>query len=305
MPETIKVGLVGLDTSHCTAFTRLLHDAEAEFHVPGARIIAAVPGGSDRFSLSRDRVKGFTAELEQEYQVTLYDDIGALAQDVDALMLESVDGRQHPGQFKQMAIGKPVFIDKPFAVSAKAAREMIELSQDTHTPIMSCSSLRYAAGIADLMRPDEKIVSCEAFGPAPILEDYPGLFWYGIHSAEILYTFMGRGCQKVRCIAYEDVDVVIGEWADGRLGMIKGTRFEKNAYGCVVHTGTGATCGIARSSPPYYAALLEKVVEFFRTGVSPVDVQETLEIVSFLEAADRSWELGGGVVQLEGHGEQN
>jgi hypothetical protein len=296
--------MVGLDTSHCTAFSRLLHDAEAEFHVPGARIVAAFPGGADQFSLSRDRVKGFTAEMEQQHQVALYDDIGALAQDVDALMLESVDGRQHPEQFEQMAIGKPVFIDKPFAVSAKAAREMIELSQETHTPIMSCSSLRYAAGIADLIGPDEEIVSCEAFGPAPILEDYPGLFWYGIHSAEILYTFMGRGCQAVRCIAHEDVDVVIGEWADGRLGIMKGTRFEKNAYGCVVHTGTGATCGAARSSPPYYAVLLEKVIEFFRTGVSPVDVLETLEIVSFIEAADRSWELGGGVVQLEVHSEQ-
>lgn len=305
MAGTIKVGMVGLDTSHCTAFAKMLYDVENEYHVPGAEIIAAYPGGSDRFSLSRERVQGFTEELEQAYQVALYDDIRDLAQDVDAIMLESVDGRQHPEQFRQMAIGKPIFVDKPFAVSTGAAREMIELAKETHTPIMSCSSLRYAAGIADLIAPDEQVVSCEAFGPAPILGDYPGLFWYGIHSAEILFSHMGPGCRVVRCIAHQDLDVVIGEWEDGRMGIVKGTRFDKNAFGCVVHTDAGARCGIARSSPPHYYSLLQSVVAFFRTGVSPINIDETLDIISFLEAADTSRELEGKAVQMAEHREHH
>jgi hypothetical protein len=159
---------------------------------------------------------------------------------------------------------------------------------------MSCSALRYAAGIADLLGEGERasaegaIRSCEAFGPAPMLEDYPGLFWYGIHSAEMLFAFMGTGCRAVHCLSYPSMDVIIGEWQDGRLGMVRGTRFEGGDFGCVVHTGQGARCGIARSTPPYHFLLLKKVVEFFRTGVSPIDVRETLEIVHFLEVANEN-----------------
>ncbi len=301
--DEIRVGMVGLDTSHCPAFTGILNDAGHDYHVPGAQVVAAYPGGSEQFSLSRDRVAGFTETLTQQYGVTLYDSIAALAQDVDAILLESVDGRQHLEQVRQMAVGKPIFIDKPLTTSVADARALIEMARQTDTPIMSSSSLRYAAGIADLLgrgdgEPDA-VVSCEAFGPAPVLEDYPGLFWYGIHSAEVLFAFMGRGCINVRAIPYREMDVVIGEWADGRLGLLRGTRFAKGRFGCVVHTATETHVGLAQSTPPYYYLLLQEVVEFFKAGTSPIDIEETFEIIAFLEAADQSKVQGGAVVSVE------
>jgi hypothetical protein len=292
--QVIKVGMVGLDTSHCPAFAGTLNNPGHETHVAGARVVGAYAGGSALFSLSRSRVDGFTRQIKDEFGVRLYDSIPELANEVDAMLLESVDGRQHLEQFRQMAVGKPVYIDKPFATSSVDAQAMVELAERTHTPIMSCSALRYAAGIADLLEEGERasadgtIRSCEAFGPAPMLEDYPGLFWYGIHSAEMLFAFMGAGCRAVRCVPYPSMDLIIGEWQDGRLGVVRGTRFEGGDFGCVVHTGQGARCGIARSTPPYHVLLLRKVVEFFRTGVSPIDVRETLEIVRFLEAANEN-----------------
>lgn len=297
---TLKVGMVGLDTSHCPAFTRILNDESNEYHIPGARVIGAYPGGSELFSLSRERVEGFTAELRDGFGVKIYDDIPSLVQDVDALFLESVDGRQHLEQFKQMAVGKPVFIDKPLTTSLAEAQDLVRLAEETDTPIMSCSSLRYAAGIADLLDEGEQVVSCEAFGPAALLQDYPGLFWYGIHSAEILFSLMGRGCKAVRCVEYPSMDVVIGEWEDGRLGMMRGTRFPKSAFGCVVHTDAGAKCSLAAHTPPYYFLMLKQVIGFFETRTSPIDTQETLEIIAFLEAADKSRAQGGNSVPLFG-----
>jgi hypothetical protein len=301
--DEIRVGMVGLDTSHCPAFTGILNDASHDYHVPGARVIAAYPGGSEQFSLSRDRVAGFTETLTQQYGVTLYDSIAALAEDVDAILLESVDGRQHLEQVEQMAIGKPIFIDKPLTTSVDDARALIEVARQTDTPIMSSSSLRYAAGIADLL--DQKssesdgVVSCEAFGPAPVLEDYPGLFWYGVHSAEVLFAFMGKGCARVRAVPYREMDVAIGEWEDGRLGLLRGTRFAKGRFGCVVHTATETHVGLAQSAPPYYYLLLQQVMEFFKTGVSPIDIEETFNVIAFLAAADQSKAQGGAVVSVE------
>lgn len=299
MTSTIKIGMVGLDTSHCVAFTKILNDQDDPYHIPGARIVGAYAGGSDQFSLSRERVQGFTGQLTRDDSIALYDTIPALVQDVDAILLESVDGRQHLEQFTQMAVGRPVYIDKPLATSLADALAIARLARETGTPVMSCSSLRYAAGIVDLAGADEQIVSCEAFGPAAILEDYPGLFWYGIHSAEMLFAFMGTGCASVQCIHHADVDVVIGEWRDGRTGIMKGTRFDKGAFGCVVHTDQATRCGLAQSTPPYYYLLLQNVISFFKTRISPIDIQETLEIVAFLEAADASRAQQGRVVTLE------
>jgi hypothetical protein len=291
--------MVGLDTSHVVAFTTMLNDPAHEYHLPGVKVVGAYPGGSDLFALSRNRVKGFTENLTGNYGITLYDSIESLAKGVDAIFLESVDGRQHLEQFRRMAIGKPVFIDKPFTTSTADARELIGLAEETGTPIVSCSSLRYAAGISDLVGEDERVVSCEAFGPAPLLEDYPGLFWYGIHGAEMLFAVMGAGCKEVRCVAYRDLDVVVGEWKDGRIGILKGTRLERGDFGCIVHTNTATRLSLAKSTPPYYFFMLQKIAEFFRTGVSPIQIRETFDIIAFLEAAERSRDLRGRTVQTE------
>ena len=294
----MKIGMVGLDTSHCVAFTRLLNDPEQEYHVAGGEVVVAYPGGSPQFSLSRDRVAGFSDDLSGQYGVTLVETIEEVASTADAILLESVDGRQHLEQFARLAAGKPVFIDKPFATSAQDARGMVRISEETGTPLMSCSSVRYAAGIADLVPPGELVEACEAFGRAVLLDDYPGLFWYGVHSAEVLFAMMGPGCQKVRCIAYPDVDVVVGEWSGGRLGIVRGTRLTQGDFGCVVHTDVATRVGLASSDPPYYQLMLKHVMGFFETGESPIDIAETIGITAFLEGAEVSRAQGGREVNL-------
>jgi hypothetical protein len=300
----IQVGIVGLDTSHCPAFTRLLNDDAQEYHVLGGKVVGAYPGGSELFSLSRDRVQGFTDELRDTYGVRIYDDIPALVADVDAILLESVDGRQHLEQLKQVVGAfaggpKPVFIDKPLATSTVDARQMIQLAERTGTPLLSSSSLRYSAGIVGLDAGPGAVLSCEAFGPAAILDDYPGLFWYGIHSVEMLYAYMGVGCESVRCIPQDELDVIVGQWSDGRVGVVRGTRFKGGQFGCVVHTDDGARCGLAESTPPGYYGLMQVVIDFFQSGVAPIDVQETFEIISFLEAANWSRDHAGQITRLE------
>ncbi len=292
-----RLGMVGLDTSHCLAFMQIFHDEAYPHHLPGARVVGAVAGGSSQFSLSRERVAGFTRQVQERYDVPIYDRIEDLAGQVDAWLLESADGRQHFDQFRQMAAGQPVFIDKPLATSTAEARQIFQLSERTHTPLMSCSSLRYAAGIAD-QAPGSPL-SCEAFGPAPLLEDYPGLFWYGVHGVEILFAQMGAGCRQVSCLSLPAMDVAVGQWEDGRVGVFKGLRLDSYEFGCLKHFKTGSQLCLARDDPPYYARMLREVLRFFQTGLPPVRPQETFEIIAFLEAAGRSSAQGGAWIVLE------
>jgi len=309
MSAILRLGMVGLDTSHCEAFARMLHEPENVHYQPGAAIVALYGGGSDAFSLSRDRVQGFTATLQQITAAPLYDNLAALSRDVDAIFLESVDGRQHVAQFTELAAGKPIFIDKPFATSSADARALIRRAQETGTPVMSCSSLRYAAGLADVLAAtgDEQIVGCETFGPAPLLDDYPGLFWYGIHAAEMLFAALGPGCRQVQCLARPGVDVVVGDWAccqggdlaNERTGVMRGTRVGAREFGYVLHTASGVRCGLADATSATTARLLADILAFFRSGRSPVDLAMTFEIIAFLEAAEASRGQDGRPVVLE------
>ncbi len=61
--KPIRVGIIGLDTSHVTAFTKILNDPKAEGDLAGVRIVAAYPGGSPDIPSSADRVEGFTKTL--------------------------------------------------------------------------------------------------------------------------------------------------------------------------------------------------------------------------------------------------
>lgn len=294
--KELRLGMVGLDTSHCIAFSDLLNLPDNPHHVPGGTIAVAYPGGSQEFSLSRDRVHNITAQLQEKHQLKIVDSIEAVAAESDAIFLESVDGRQHLAQFKQLApFKKPVFIDKPLTTSVEEARALWDLAHEYGVPVFSCSSIRYAVGIADLGA-DMTVRGCEAFGPMAVLPDFPGLFWYGIHSAEVLFAKMGCGCQQVRVMKTDTADVVVGTWADGRIGTLYGYRIPKQGtFGATVFTTGGLFHGTAKTTPPYYAALLPHVIEFFNTGVSPIPEEETMEIIAFLAAANRSRETGEAV----------
>ena len=294
----LKIGMIGLDTSHVSAFVKLLNNPDNEFHVPGARIVKAFPGGSSKFSLSANRVEGFINELK-EAGIEIVDSIEALA-GLDAYFLESVDGDQHLEQFKVLAnFGKPVYIDKPLACNYADAKAIVELAQAKNVPLMSCSSIRYAMGINDLKQPeDTEVFACQAFGPMNLLDDYRDYFWYGIHSTEIVFAMLGKGCESVQVIPTEHADLLFGRWADGRIGSILGNRNGVWEFGCTITTNTHQRQAVASSAVPYYTMLLKEVIPFFQTGKSPLDIEETLNIIAFLEAASRSRAANGALIKI-------
>lgn len=295
--KELKIGLVGLDTSHVIGFGDCFNRPESQCYIPGIRIAKAYPGGSGKFSLSRNRVDQFTREAESfgAEIVSSLDDLAGL----DAFLLESVDGDQHLEQFRILAeFGKPVFIDKPLACCYSDAREIFELSRAKRAPVMSASSMRYAVGIAGLLPAGERVAAAEGFGPIAILDDYRDYFWYGIHTAEIIYQYLGRGCIEVHTESTDRFDFVTGRWADGRFGQLTGNRIGCNNFGVRLVTDKEHRIGVQNPEIPYMEQLARSIAEFFRTGISPIDPAESLEVIAFLEAASRSREQGGKTIRL-------
>lgn len=290
----LRLGIIGTDTSHVTAFTKTLNDPSSPDHVPGARIIAAYRGGSPDIESSRTRIDKFTQELQNKWHVRIVENIPELCQQVDGVLLESVDGRVHLEQARQViAAHKPLFIDKPLAAKLEDAREIARLAKAAGVPWFSSSSLRYN-GVASLRTPD--LEGAATWGPGPLEEHhYLDLSWYAIHPIEMLYTLMGTGCQEVTRVSGADADVAIGRWKDGRIGTVRALR-PYGTYGAVAFRrgqGKGQSVEVSGHPSDGYAPLVREIVKFFESGVPPVTNEETLEIFAFMDAAQRSKESGG------------
>lgn len=296
MASDLKIGMIGLDTSHAPAFTKLLNDTNEKYHVSGGKVVVAFPGGSPDFELSASRVEGYTNELRDEYNVNIVDSPEAVAEQSDAILLESVDGRVHLEQFKKIApYGKPIFIDKPFTVSSQDARDIVKIAAESNIPIMSASALRYAEGLSEVLADDEKgdIFGFDSYGPMAIQPTQPGLFWYGIHTVEMLFATLGKGCKHVTTTTNDDHDLAVGVWEDGRVGTVRGNRKGNTAFGALVHREKGTQfVDVYAHDKPYYASMLERIMPMFTTGKTPIDPEETLQIIRFIEAANESRETG-------------
>src|SRR5689334_7224642 len=121
-PQPIRVGLLGLDTSHVTAFTKVLNDSSNPEHIPGARVVSGWPGVSPVFPMSIGRVEKFTVDLRDQHGVQILESPHAVAEAVDLICITAVDGRVHRELFDRIApFAKPTFIDKPFATTSADA----------------------------------------------------------------------------------------------------------------------------------------------------------------------------------------
>jgi hypothetical protein len=288
--------MIGLDTSHVVAFAQILNDHSNPNHVPGVKIVAAFKGGSPDLASSRDRIDKFTARVRDEFGIEIVDDIPTLCSKVDAILLESVDGRVHLEQVKPVfEAGKPVFIDKPLAATLEDALEIDRLAKQHGVPWWSTSSLRYSPIVEQVKAP--KLTGVMTWGPASLEPTHKlDLSWYAIHSIELLYAVLGPGCERVSRTFTDDADVIVGVWKDGRTGVVRTIRNSEAGYGAV---SFGADkIRISEDSGAAYAKMLGHVVEFFKTKKPPVPNAETLEIFRFMDAALRSKQQGGAPVEL-------
>ncbi|MEI7584538.1 Gfo/Idh/MocA family oxidoreductase [Runella sp.] len=289
-----RVGIIGLDTSHSTAFVKALNAPEASADFLGYKVVAAYPQGSKDIESSTKRVPAYTEEVKKQ-NVEIVDSIADLLKKVDVVLLETNDGRLHLEQAIQvLKAGKRVFIDKPIAASLSDTLDIFEASKKYSIPVFSASSLRHIKGVEKVDK--NIVVGADTFSPAVLEKTHPDLFWYGIHGVETLYTVMGTGCKQVLRVNTEDTDIVIGTWADGRVGTFRGTRTGKHDYGGTVYTKNG---NIVLGPYGGYEPLLKDIVNYFETGAIPVTPEETIELFTFMEAADESKRQGGAVVTLE------
>jgi len=293
----LKAGVIGLD-AHAQSWAKILNDPNAKGELAQMTVVAGFPGGSPDIPQSQELLKQ-GIETFRQLDIELVDSISELLAKVDVVMILSIDGRPHLEQATQVIeAGKPVYIDKPIAGSLSDAQRIYELAAERDVPCFSSSSLRFAPRTQAVLGDSKvgEIVGCEANSPCAIEPHHPDFFWYGIHGVETLFTIMGPGCESVTRIHTAGTDLAVGVWKDGRVGTFRGHRVGPHSYGATVFGSKGV---VQAGEFEGYEPLLVEIVKFFKTGVPPVTAAQTLEILAFMEAADKSKQLGGQTVAME------
>jgi predicted dehydrogenase len=292
----IRVGIVGCDTSHVVAFTDAINKPDATGALARCQVTIAFPGGSPDIPASRDRIEGFVQQL-RDRGVTIVDTMDEVAEQSDAILLESVDGRKHLEQFRAVARGKPVFIDKPAAASLGHVLAIFRYADATSTPCFSSSALRFCDEVQSLAADKSvgDVLGCETVSPMHIEPTHPDLFWYGVHGVEALFAILGPGCKTVTRTDTANSTVVTGTWSDGRIGTYRGLK-QGGYYAATLYGSKGLA---HRDGFSGYGPLVQQICDFFVTRKEPVSRKETLEMFAFMEAADRSKQQHRPFVGLE------
>jgi predicted dehydrogenase len=313
--NAVRIGLVGLDTSHASTFTSILHNPDDPFHIPGARVVAAYPGGSPDMPISISRVTGFANELRDTYGVRIMDAPEDVAEACELVFILASDGRVHPAMFRAVAsCGKPVFIDKPFAVSSSDAQDMFTLAGETGTRVFASSAFRYADGLVSALNSiqaaGERVKTCRVRYWLQIQETQGRYFWYGIHGAEMLRAIMGPGVREVEAFTNTDQDSITVWHDDGRQSSIIGSRND-GTFRVTIETDKRAIdVDLTSSMPSLSARVLCAALDVLTEGQFPrlwgaaiagsvsgprpgraldPDAEETLEVIRLLDAAQRSY----------------
>ena len=297
-PKPIKIGVIGLDTSHAPAFAKVFNAKDAVGEFASQEITHAYAGGSDDLESSYSRLPEYVKQFET-MGIELVDSVDELVKHVDVVIIHSLDGRKHLEQVAPVfKAGKPVYLDKPLAGTLSQAIAIQKLGEKYQVPWFTSSSLRFGPDTIRFREDDairSTIRGAIAWSPCSLEKTHPDFYWYGVHGVETLYTAMGPGCQEVTRVSTDGTDVAVGVWEGGRVGEFRGLRDGKADYGMLVfRNGSIDTTGKFEG----YEPLIVRVADFFRGKYSGVDTKESVEMFAFMEAADESKRQGGKPVSI-------
>lgn len=288
-----KVGIIGLDTSHSPAFTKILNADSDEPISRNYEVVAAYPYGTQTIESAATRIPKYIEEVKG-MGVEIVGSIDELLDKVDCVFLETNDGNLHLEQAEKVfKAGKKCFIDKPLAATLAECIAIYALADRYGVKIFSSSALRFSKATAEIRAGKYGPVrGADCFSPHTAEKSHPDFGFYGIHGVETLYTVMGTGCEKVSRMHSDEGDIVTGLWADGRLGTFRAI-YKSGTYGGTVLLKDRM---MAAGGYEGYRCLLDAVIEFFETDVPPVSKEETLEIFAFMEASNLSLSKEGKYV---------
>lgn len=290
MPEEIRVALIGLDTSHTIEFTRRMQapDCPEDQKVQGMEAVTCL-----RFETPFQDKEGLDkrqAQLEA-WGVKVTTDFDEAIDGCDAIMLEINDGAYHLEYFKKCAdLKRPIFIDKPLADTIENGREICRIAKEKNIRVFSSSSLRYIPNLDQAAEEVPDAMYAAMYGPVGVAPAGSSIVWYGVHAFEMLERAMGISAKSVFARRDDAGVVAVVDYPDARRGVVELTT-GVYSYGGLVRSKQKVFPFVA-DTKRLYTVELEHVVEFFRGALPAASMEDAIEIMAMLDAAEKSSQSG-------------
>ena len=282
-----RLGLVGVNTSHADAFSRIFNgDADTPILIDTAHI-SHIWGRDDD-----ER----TEQLATKHKIgTVVADPCEMIGKVDgALIIDNTGlGETHAALARPfIEAGIPLFIDKPMTTDYADAVALFDLAEQHNTPIMSCSALRFPVELEESRAKIEacgKLSSILTVGP----EDW---FDYGVHAVELLGAVISDRPVAVHRHALDQKDVAVVEYETGLVAVVEVLRDAGYLFHCSVFGESGHTSFDVNDAMGFYSNEMREFVQMVETKQSPLTREQTLDVMAILHAGNRSAETGQRVL---------
>lgn len=173
--------------------------------------------------------------------------------------------------------GKPCYMDKTFAPDTKTAKEIFALAEQYGVKLFSSSALRFADELRDWAEPLHS-VTVSGSGRRDI---------YLIHFVEIAVRLMGADVESVTALSGTKNTVLALRYRDGRVANL--CLYEASgAPGFEVSpesTDPQKRLKYVRIGNDFFKRLIAAILAMFDGGAVPVRKEETVTVMSVLEAA--------------------
>lgn len=174
--------------------------------------------------------------------------------------------------------GKPVYMDKPFAPDKAAAERIFALAEKFKTPLMSSSALRFSTELLKAKSEtfaNQKVMFTGVRGGGRSFEEY------SIHQVEMLVSLMGTGAKRVMQCGNGATNHMIVEFNDERRATV--------TLNLMLPFAITAACGekdivTLDKMSDFFPNLIDSMLEFYATKVSPIKREETIEISAIVAA---------------------
>ncbi len=287
-----SIGLVGVNTSHADAFSRIFNgDDETAPIIDNARITHI--WGKETRRDDPDRVNALMAQHGIETSVDSPEEMIGKVDGI--LIIDDTDGGATHADLARPFIeaGMPVFIDKPMTTDYADAVALFDLAEQHNAPLLSGSALRFPVELDQAA-----IDACGTL--SSILTVGPGeWFYYGVHVVELLGTVTSDRPVSVHRHALDQKDVAIVEYESGLVATVQTLRDAGYLFHCSVFGDKGHTSFDVNDSIGFYSNEMKAFVTMVETKQSPLRREQTLDVMAILHAGNRSAETGQRVLISE------
>lgn len=288
----IRIGILGTDNSHSIAFSRLFNVKGEEHHIGGARVVAI-------YGLNEARNREVAEKGEVPTIVKRPTDMLGM---VDAAIVDFRHGGLHYRHAKPFIEARiPTFIDKPFSVSVAHARKMVELARRKRTPITSFSTIRLGPPVERLKKDLKKVGKVRAAvitGPGSSKSEYAGVFFYGVHSVELMLEVLGTKVQSVRAADYDGTVIASVGYRNGAVVTLNIVDGAKVPFGAQVFGSKGSAEYDRGGGFAGYYYGMKLFLQMVKTRKAPIPYNELILSVRVLAAIQKSMDEGGRLVRI-------